>query len=299
MILAVLTIQLHYLFFKGKAIMAYDDLKGKICLLTGVGMMGDTGIGQLDPDIWGNGAAMARVLYENGVKVFACDLVLSAAENTKKLIEEQCGDTGGLIDVCQADCTKAESVKKFVDQCMAKYGRIDLLVNNVGRSAPGGPAEMDEKTWDFQTDVNLKSVYLTTHEVIPIMEKQGGGVICSNASTAALRYTGKPQVAYAATKAAVVQFTATSAVVYAKKGIRLNCVSPGLMNTPLVRNIANKYFGGDYEGTVKMRDDQVPLGKMGSGFDVANGVVFLCSDKAKYITGHNLVIDGGHTLLTP
>ena len=122
---------------------------------------------------------------------------------------------------------------------------------------------MSEEVWDAQTDINLKSVYLFCHLVLPIMEKQDkGGVVVNISSVAGLRYIGKPQVAYAATKAAVIQFTKTTAVIYAKKGVRLNTVVSGLINTPLVKVLADKYAEGDYEAFCKKRDAQVPTGAM-------------------------------------
>lgn len=145
----------------------------------------------------------------------------------------------------QGDATSSHSAKAVVNACIAKHGRIDILVNNVGRSEPGGPAEMSEEVWDSQTDINLKSVYLFCHLVLPIMEKQDtGGCVVNISSVAGLRYIGKPQVAYAATKAAVIQFTKTTAVIYAKKKIRLNTVVPGLIDTPLVKVLADKYAEG-------------------------------------------------------
>lgn len=182
---------------------------------------------------------------------------------------------------------------------MAKHGRIDILVNNVGKSEPGGPAEMSEEVWDAQTDVNLKSVYLMSHLVLPIMEKQStGGAVLNVSSVAGLRYIGKPQVAYAATKAAILQFTKTTAVIYAQRTggkVRLNTVIPGLMNSPLVSVLADKYAGGDQEGYRKVRDKQVPTGKMGSVWDIAHAALYLCSDEASYVTGQELVVDGAIT----
>jgi NAD(P)-dependent dehydrogenase (short-subunit alcohol dehydrogenase family) len=165
------------------------------------------------------------------------------------------------------------------------FGRIDILVNNVGMSMKGGPVEMDEQTWDAQMDVNIKSVYLCCHHVLPLMEAKGSGVVINISSVAGLRYIGKPQVAYASMKAAVIQFTKTTAVLYAPKGVRLNVVVPGLRHSPLVKVLADKYANGDLEGMVKQRDAQCPTGKMGTSFDVANAVVFLASENAKYITG--------------
>lgn len=182
---------------------------------------------------------------------------------------------------------------------MAKHGRIDILINNVGKSEPGGPAELSEQVWDAQTDVNLKSVYNMCHFVLPIMEKQAsGGRVLNVSSIAGMRYVGKPQVAYAATKAAIIQFTKTTAVIYAQRTggkVRLNTVVPGLVATPLVTVLAKKYAGGDQEGYRKTRDNQVPTGKMGTAWDVAHAALFLCSDEAGYVTGQKIVVDGGIT----
>ena len=179
---------------------------------------------------------------------------------------------------------------------MQKHGRIDILINNVGKSEPGGPAEMTEQVWDAQTDVNLKSVYLMCHLALPVMEKQPqGGCVLNVASIAGLRYVGKPQVAYAATKAAIIQFTRTTAVIYAQRTggkVRLNSVVPGLMHTPLVDVLAKKYAGGDIAGYKKTRDAQVPTGKMGTAWDIAHAALYLCSDEAGYVTGQELVVDG-------
>lgn len=157
---------------------------------------------------------------------------------------------------------------------------------------------MTEKTWDAQTNVNLKSVYLCCHYILPIMERQGSGAIVNVASIAGLRYIGKPQVAYAATKAAVIQFTKATAVIYAPKNIRLNVVVPGLMHTPLVGMLADKYAAGDLEGFVAKRNKAVPMGKMGDSFDVAMAAAFLSSQQSRYITGQKIVVDGGITSST-
>lgn len=151
---------------------------------------------------------------------------------------------------------------------------------------------------DAQTDINLKSVYLCCHEVLPLMEKQGSGAVVNVASIAGLRYIGKPQVAYSATKSAVIQFTKATAVIYANKGIRLNVVVPGLMHTPLVGYLADKYAGGDLQGFIEKRNKAVPMGRMGDSFDVANCTAFLLSDSARYITGQKIVVDGGITSST-
>ncbi|KAI8669819.1 hypothetical protein LRP88_01724 [Fusarium phalaenopsidis] len=270
-------------------IASYPDLKEKVVFLTGIGQTGDR-----DDPMWGNGAATARLLASQGAKVFGCDLNLDAAIRTQKRIEEE----GGEITVTKADVTVGEDVKKAVEQCISKYGRIDVLVNNVGRSEPGGPAEMTEQVWDAQTDINLKSVYLTCHNILPIMERQGSGAIVNIASIAGLRYIGKPQVAYSATKAGVIQFTKATAVIYASRNIRLNVVVPGLMHTPLVGVLADKYAGGDHEGFVAKRHNAVPMGRMGNALDVAMAATFLASQQSRYITGQKIVVDGGITSST-
>ncbi|OAP57561.1 hypothetical protein AYL99_08299 [Fonsecaea erecta] len=266
----------------------YPDLRGKVALVTGIGQDGPPD----ETQNWGNGAATALALARNGVKVFGCDVRLAAAQLTKSRIEAIVPDA--IVDVVIADVTNAEAVDKFVQECIHKHGRVDILVNNVGRSEKGGPADMSEQVWDAQVEINLKSVYLTCHAVLPKMEAQGSGAVINISSIASIRYVGKPQVAYAATKSAVTQFTKHSAVIYAKKGVRLNAVLPGLMFTPLVQTLADKYADGDYEGFVQTRHNQVPTGKMGVSSDVANAVVFLSSNvAARYITGQKLVVDGG------
>lgn len=266
----------------------YPDLRGKVAIVTGVGQDGPADI----TDNWGNGAAISLALARNGAQVFGCDINLDAAKRTKSRIDAAVPDA--MVEVMEADVTSASSVQSFVQECLHKHGRIDILVNNVGKSEKGGPAEMSEAVWDAQVDINLKSVYLMCHAVLPTMEKQGSGAVVNVSSIAGMRYIGKPQVAYSSTKAAVTMFTKHSGVIYAAKGIRFNAVLPGLMFTPLVHTIAQKYADGDYDGFVATRNAQVPTGKMGTSIDVANAVLFLSSNvAARYVTGQKLVVDGG------
>jgi hypothetical protein len=177
---------------------------------------------------------------------------------------------------------------------MKHYGRIDILVNNVGGSAAGGPVEMAEDVWDSQVDTNLKSVFLTCKYVLPIMEKQGSGAIVNLASTSGIRWTGSAQVAYAATKAGVIQLSRVVAVQYAKKGIRVNTIIPGQLHTPLVESrLAGQRAGGDVAKLLEQRQARIPLPFMGDGRDTANAAVFLASDEARFVTGTEIVVDGG------
>jgi NAD(P)-dependent dehydrogenase (short-subunit alcohol dehydrogenase family) len=258
---------------------------GKVALVTGCGTVGEG---------WGNGKAIAVLLARQGASIFGCDLDLQAAQATRDLIRTE----GGVAEVQACDVTKADAVKALVEACMERFGRIDILINNVGRSEPGDPFTMAEEVWDEQMDVNVKSAFLTCKHVLPIMERQGGGSVVNISSIAGLRYVGKPQVAYAAGKAALMQMTQTTAVIYAPKGIRLNSVVPGLVFTPLVKRLADKYAKGDFEGFVAHRHQQVPMGRMGDAWDVANAVLFLAADESKYITAQQIVVDGGITAAT-
>lgn len=260
-------------------------LDGKVALVTGCGSMGEG---------WGNGQAISVLLARQGARVFGVDLREEALRNTADIIRQE----GGAVETMTADATRAADVQAMVQACLRHYGRIDILVNNVGRSEPGTPVDMSEATWDEQMDVNLKAAYLACKHVLPVMERQGAGAVVNVSSIAGLRYVGKPQVAYAAAKAALMQMTRTTAVVYAARGIRLNCVVPGLVFTPLVRRLADKYAQGDFDGFVRHRHEQVPMGRMGDAWDVAHAALFLASDESRYITAQEIVVDGGITAAT-
>src|SRR5437867_10613002 len=156
---------------------------------------------------------------------------------------------------------------------------------------------MSEELWDAQVDHNLQSVFLACKHVLPVMERQAGGVIINLASTSALRWTGSAQVAYAATKAAVIQLSRVVAVQYASKGIRVNTVVPGQLHTPMVEaRLAQQRAGGNVEALLASRLKRIPLGFAGDGRDTANAALFLASDEARFITGTEIVVDGGMTV---
>ena len=195
-----------------------------------------------------------------------------------------------------SDVTDAKAVASMVDACLAAYGRIDVLVNNVGGSAAGGPVELTLAGWESQIDYNLTSVFLACKYVLPVMVRQNGGVIVNTSSSSGIRFTGSPQVGYAASKAGVIQFSRVVAVQYAKHGIRVNTVIPGQMNTPMVEaRLAKQRAGGDVEALLKQRVSRIPLGFMGDGRDTAYAALFLASDEARFVTGTEIVVDGGMT----
>ena len=258
-------------------------LHNKIALVAGAGCIGPG---------WGNGRATAVLFAREGAKVFAVDK--SGAAMTETL--ERAREGGGEIRAYGCDVTDSAAVKAMAEACVAAFGRIDILVNNVGGSAAGGPVELSEEAWDAQIDYNLKSVFLGCKHVLPIMEKQGGGVIINLASTSGQRWTGSAQVGYAASKAAVIQLSKVVAVQYAKKGIRVNTVVPGQMHTPMVEaRLAKQRSGGDVEALLKTRVSRIPAGFMGDGRDTANAILFLASDEARFVTGTEIVVDGGMT----
>ena len=256
-------------------------LQGKVALVTGAGSVGPG---------WGNGRAIAVRFAQEGAKVFALDRDADRMLETIRLVEE----AGGEMATATGDVTQSDSVAAMVAACLERFGRIDILVNNVGGSAAGGPVEMTEAVWDAQIDHNLKSVFLTCKHVLPIMQAQASGAIVNISSTSGMRWTGSAQVAYAATKAAVIQFSRVTAVQYAKTGIRINTVVPGQLYTPMVDvRLAKQRTGGDVTELLKQRQSRIPLPFMGDGRDTANAALFLASDEARFITGTELVVDGG------
>jgi len=260
-----------------------DRLKGKIAIITGAGSIGPG---------WGNGKATAVLFAREGAKIFSVDINLAAAEETKSIIEKE----GNMCVVHKADISKGDEVRAMVERCIEIFGGINILHNNVGIVEVGGPVEISEENWDRLIDINLKSVFLTSKYCIPYMEKKGGGVIINISSIASIRYTGYPSVSYNASKGGINQLTQNIAIQYAEKGIRCNCILPGLMNTPqIIEYLKGAYGEGGVEEMIKKRNEICPMKKMGDAWDVAYAALFLASDEAKYITGAQLVVDGGIT----
>lgn len=262
-----------------------DRMKDKVALVSGAGSVGPG---------WGNGKAISVLFAREGAAIFGVDINIDAARETQRIVEEE---EGGVFDAHAADVASGDQVADMVSACIDRFGRIDVLVNNVGIAKVGGPVDLDEAEWDRVMDINLKSVFLTSKHVLPVMEAQGGGSIVNISSIAAMRWTGVPYATYYASKGGMLSLTRGIALQYAKAGIRANCVLPGLMNTPMVHAGLTGAYGkeGDVENLIKVREAQCPMGHMGDAWDVANATLFLATDDAKYVTAAELVVDGGIT----
>jgi NAD(P)-dependent dehydrogenase (short-subunit alcohol dehydrogenase family) len=227
---------------------------GKVAIVTGAGCVGPG---------WGNGRAIAVGLAREGAVVVGVDRNPDSMTETAERIAAE----GGRFETATLDVRDGAAIASLVADVVARHGRIDVLVNNVGGSAAGGPV---------------------------VMETQGKGAVVNLASTSGIRWTGAAQVAYAASKAGVIQLSRVVAVQYAAKGIRVNTVVPGQMHTPMVEvRLAGQRAGGDVEALVKQRLSRIPMGFAGDGRDTANAVLFLASDEARFVTGTELVVDGG------
>ena len=248
-----------------------------------------SGAGSVGPG-WGNGRAIAVRFAEEGAAVFGIDRDPDRMQETLQRVAE----AGGRMESAACDVTDSRSVADAVAACIRTFGRIDVLINNVGGSAKGGPVEMSEEVWDAQVDHNLKSVFLTCKHSLPHMLAQGAGNIVNVASTSGIRWTGSAQIAYAATKAGVIQFSKVLAVQYAKDNIRVNSVVPGQLYTPMVdARLAQQRTGGDVQALLKQRQARIPLPCVGDGRDTANAALFLACDESRFVTGTEIIVDGG------
>lgn len=258
-------------------------LENKVALVTGCGSAGPG---------WGNGKAISVLYAREGAKVFGGDVNLAAAQDTCDIVRAE----GKEMDVVRCDVAKGEEVERLVGACIERFGRVDILVNNVGIVEVGGPVEYPLEKWQRALDVNVTSMFLTCKHVIPHMERQGGGSIVNIGSIAGIRYLGVPYIAYSTTKAATLGFSRGVALQYAKQSIRCNTILPGLMNTPMiVEPLKGHYGSGDVEAMVKNRDAQCPMGHMGDAWDVARMALWLASEESKYVTAAEITVDGGMT----
>jgi NAD(P)-dependent dehydrogenase (short-subunit alcohol dehydrogenase family) len=253
------------------------------------------GAGQSPGEGMGNGRATAITFAREGAAVLCVDRNLASAQETVGMIEASSGHLGGKAVAFEADVTKEANIKAMVDEAVRRWGRLDILHNNVGVSLAGGDAELLKLTGeaiDNCVAINLKSCIFAAKYAIPIMRQQKSGAIINISSMAAI--TTYPYVAYKATKAAMIAFTEQLAYQNAEYGIRANVILPGLMDTPMAVETRAKAFGKSRAEVAAERDAKVPLRhKMGTAWDVANAALFLASDEAGFITGVTLPVDGG------
>jgi NAD(P)-dependent dehydrogenase (short-subunit alcohol dehydrogenase family) len=258
-------------------------LKDRVAIVVGAGQSPGEGMG--------NGRATALTFAREGAKVLCVDHHLESAQETVDLI----GAKGGTAAAFKADVTKDAEIKAMVADTQARWGRIDILHNNVGVSLSGGDAELldfTEEALERCVAINLKSCIFAAKHVIPIMRQQQSGAIINISSMAAI--TTYPYVAYKATKAAMIAFTEQLAYQNAQYGIRANVILPGLMNTPMAVDTRARDFKKSRAEVEAERDAKVPLRKkMGTAWDVANAALFLASDEANFVTGVTLPVDGG------
>ena len=267
-------------------------LEGKTALVIGAGSVGSTPAREGALDGWGNGKAAATLFAREGARIFAVDLSEEAVADTASVITRE----GGVCDTATADATNEKDMEAVVTRCHDTCGSIDILMNNVGGSIPGGPVEMTSAEWDGNLDLNLKSAFFGCKFTIPYMLDQGSGSILNVSSVAGMTWLGRNMVSYATAKAGLLQFSKNIARQYAADGIRVNTIVPGLMNTPLVTDrIADQYGAGNLEETIAKRDAMCPTGKMGTAWDVGWAAVYLASEEARYVTGTEIVVDGGLT----
>lgn len=254
-------------------------LRGKVAVVTGGGAAGD-GIG--------NGRAAAMLLARAGAKVLVIDRRLDLAQRTAEMIEAE----GGTASAMAANVIDEDDCRQIAETAVSRYGRLDLLDNNVGIGSRGSVVEESADSWRRVMQVNVESMFLVSKYAIPAMIASGnGGAIVNVASISALRPRGL--TSYSTSKGAVIALTRAMAVDHGPQGIRVNCVAPGPVYTPMVIG------AGMSDAARAQRTKASILGIEGTGWDVGNAVRFLLSDLSRYITGQTLVVDGGTTLRGP
>jgi NAD(P)-dependent dehydrogenase (short-subunit alcohol dehydrogenase family) len=253
-------------------------LAGMVAIVTGGGSRG--------PGI-GNGRAAAILFAREGARVAVVDRVPEWAEHTRGMIAEE----GGEAFVIQAEVTRDEDCRRVVGQTVERYGRLDILHNNVGISGAGSVVDTDEERWDEVMRVNVKSMMLMSKHAIPVMAAGGGGAIVNVSSVSSIRPRGLTP--YTTSKGAVNALTMAMAVDHAAQGIRVNCILPGPVYTPMVAT------GGLTDEQRAVRAKASPLGTEGTGWDIGWAAVYLASPQARWVTGQLLCVDGGMTLIGP
>ena len=257
-------------------------MEGKVAVVTGAGATGSD-------DLAGIGQATSILFARQGAKVVLMDRDQRNAETTLAAVKEE----GGEASVFVGDVTSNADCQDMAQATVERYGRLDILVNNVGISGPGSVTDVDEDFWDTVLNVNLKSVMLTSKHVIPRMIETGGGSIINLSSIVGLRAgSGKPSHPYAASKAGIIGLSNSMAVHYGRDNVRVNCIAPGHVHSPMVARHTS-------EEMLELRRKAGPLGIEGTAWDVAWAAVFLASDEARWISGVTLPVDAGLLVATP
>ncbi len=252
-------------------------LAGKVAIVTGAGSSGE---------VLGNGKATAILFAREGAKVLCADAVEERARATVEAILKE----GGTAFAFHADVSKAHDCAAMVQAAVERYGRLDILDNNVGISVRADVLEVTEEQWDRVMAINVKSIMLTGKFAIPQMIRGGGGSIINISSIAGLR--ANQSTPYSTSKAAVIGITRSMAGDHGRQGIRVNCIVPGLVYGPMVAPRMDATLR-------KRRREASPLGTEGTGWDVAWAAVFLASDEARWITGVALPVDAGLLVMSP
>jgi NAD(P)-dependent dehydrogenase (short-subunit alcohol dehydrogenase family) len=264
-------------------------LGDKVAIVTGGGSSGDG---------WGNGKATAVTFARHGAKVVVSDINVAAAEETAEIIRRE----GGECLVTCVDVRDEISVQEMTENTISNYGRIDILHNNVGILAPGGPENVDIADWERVFAVNLRGALFTCRYALPHMKARGVGSIINVSSIAAIRHLGPNYISYPTSKAALCQFTRILAAQNGSHGIRCNAILPGFIQTPMVESQLIDALGGTQDRKAALdayyekRIRRIPLGRLGDAWDVANAALFLASEESRYVNGIELIVDGGVTL---
>ena len=250
-----------------------ENYTGKVAFVTGAA----NGIGR----------ATALAFAREGANVVVADISEQGNQETARTIEE----LGGRAIAVRCDVTRAEDVKAALDKTIETFGRLDFAFNNAGvEQKIAASADLTEEEWDRIVNINLRGVFLCLKHEIPLMLKQGSGAIVNTSSGAGVKGF-KGLAAYVAAKHGVVGLTKAAALDYAAQNIRINAVCPGIIDTPMM----DRFSGGTSEGREQVIS-QEPIGRMGQPEEIANAVVWLCSDAAAFVVGHAMVIDGGQTV---
>ncbi|UUZ66427.1 SDR family oxidoreductase (plasmid) [Polaromonas sp. P1-6] len=259
------------------------DLTGRVVFVAGAGSAGPG---------WSIGRASSVTYARLGARVCVVDRDAASAEETTALIMAE----GGVARTFVGDVAVDTDVVRLFAEARACFGGVDVLHHNVGIGKVGGPMETSAEDFDRIHAVNVRSLLLATQQVLPSMVERGCGSILAISSIAGMRYVGYPHLAYSVTKAAVAHFMRMLAQQYAGSGVRANTVVPGLIDTPRIATTVAKMFSdANLEDAKVARARQVPMGRMGTAWDVAHACAFLASDAAAYVTGTELVVDGSIT----